>query len=139
MAERTERIDLDRPRELGDLITVAFNLFTRHFSLVFTLALIVTAPIGLLIGGVWGRSLADGADTELMVGPTPGSASLPSASVRPQTPPMSRPAGATTISASVKTSEKWRVKRLNATVSRSPSSRGFSSSMRSVPSGIGAG
>jgi hypothetical protein len=70
MPEGTERIELERERELGDLITVAFNLFTRHFSLVFTLALIVAAPAGLLIGGVWGRTLAEGNDAEPGFAPT---------------------------------------------------------------------
>ena len=71
-----ERIELEKPRELGDLLTVAFNLFTRHFSLVFTLALIVAAPAGLLIGGVWGGALAEGNDVEPGVGPTIVSAAV---------------------------------------------------------------
>jgi hypothetical protein len=64
-----ERLELERPRELGDLVTAAFNLFTRHFSLVFTLAIAVVALPGLLIGGVWGGSLAEGPDAELEPGP----------------------------------------------------------------------
>jgi hypothetical protein len=57
-------LDLERPRALGDLVTAAFNLFTRHFSLVFTLAIIVVTLPGLLINGVWGGTLADAADAD---------------------------------------------------------------------------
>jgi len=57
-------LELGRPRELGELLSLAINLFTRHFSLFFTLALIVVTPYVLLIDGVWGRQLADGGDAD---------------------------------------------------------------------------
>src|SRR3954454_5892879 len=62
--------ELDRPRDLGDLLTVSFNLFVRNFSPLFSLAMIPVIPYVILIDGVWGRSLADGADTKTEPGPT---------------------------------------------------------------------
>ena len=56
------RLELQRPRDLGDLVTLSFNLFTRNFTPLFTLATIVVAPYVILIDGVWGRALAQGAD-----------------------------------------------------------------------------
>jgi hypothetical protein len=55
-------LDLARPRELGDLVTLALRLYTQNFSLFFTPAVIVVAPYVLGVDGVWGRQLADGAD-----------------------------------------------------------------------------
>jgi len=71
-----EKLDLARPRALGDLVSAAFTLFARHFSLVFTLALIVVAPYGLLVDGVWGGTLAEGPDADPEVGPTATSAAI---------------------------------------------------------------
>jgi hypothetical protein len=65
-----DRVELDRERDLGDLLTVSFGVFTRHFSPLFTLAIIAVAPYVLLINGVWGRSLADGRDADPGPGPT---------------------------------------------------------------------
>jgi hypothetical protein len=58
-------LELGRPRELGELVTLSVALFVRHFSLFFTLALIVVAPYVLVVDGVWGRQLADGADANV--------------------------------------------------------------------------
>jgi hypothetical protein len=66
----TPPLELERPRELGDLVTVSFNTFTRHFTPLFTLATIVVTPYVILIEGVWGRALADGADARQHSGPT---------------------------------------------------------------------
>ena len=63
-------LELDRPRNLGDLVTLSFNVFTRHFTPLFTLAMIVVTPYVLLIDGVWGRALAEGADARQNNGPT---------------------------------------------------------------------
>jgi hypothetical protein len=60
-----ERLELDRPRSLGELLSLAFALFLRHFSLVFTLALIVVAPYVLVLDGGWGRALSDGASANV--------------------------------------------------------------------------
>jgi len=63
-------VELARPRPLGDLVTFSFNLFTRHFTPLFTLATIVVAPYVILIDGVWGRALVEGADAQPGSGPT---------------------------------------------------------------------
>jgi hypothetical protein len=55
-------LDLARPRELGELVTLALRLYLAHFSLFFTPAVAVVAPYVLGVDGVWGRQLADGAD-----------------------------------------------------------------------------
>lgn len=62
---REERVDLGRERTLGELLSLTFALFARHFSLAFTLALIVVAPYVLIVDGIWGRALADGADANV--------------------------------------------------------------------------
>jgi hypothetical protein len=59
------RLELGRPRELGELVSLSVTLFVRHFSLFFTLALIVVAPYVLVVDGIWGRQLADGADANV--------------------------------------------------------------------------
>jgi hypothetical protein len=61
-------VELDRERDLGDLLTVSFGLFTKNFTPLFTLAIIAVAPYVLLIDGVWGRSLAEGPDADLQPG-----------------------------------------------------------------------
>ena len=63
-------LELERPRDLGDLVTLSFNVFQRHFTPLFTLATIVVTPYVILIDGVWGRALADGADARQNSGPT---------------------------------------------------------------------
>jgi hypothetical protein len=55
-------LDLNRPRELGDLVTLALRLYAQNFSLFFTPAVVVVAPYVLGVDGIWGRELADGAD-----------------------------------------------------------------------------
>jgi hypothetical protein len=58
------KLELGRPRELGELLSLALSLFVRHFSLFFTLALIVVAPYVLVVDGIWGRELAEGLDAD---------------------------------------------------------------------------
>ena len=58
-------LELDRPRDLGDLVTLSFNVFTRHFTPLFTLAMIVVTPYVILINGVWARALADGRELDV--------------------------------------------------------------------------
>ena len=57
-------VDLRRKRDLGDLLGTAFALFGRHSTVFFTMTLIVVAPAVLLIDGLWGRQLAEGADAD---------------------------------------------------------------------------
>jgi hypothetical protein len=62
-------VDLSVRRDLGDLISTAFAIFGRHFTVFFTLTLMVVAPVVLLVDGVWGRQLAEGADATVEAGP----------------------------------------------------------------------
>jgi hypothetical protein len=66
----TPKLELERPRELGELVTVSFNTFTRHFTPLFTLATIVVTPYVILIEGLWGRALAEGSNARQHSGPT---------------------------------------------------------------------
>ncbi len=56
-------LDLGRRRDVGALIDTAFRAWFRHFPVFFTLALIVVAPLEVLIEGVWAGTLDDFDDT----------------------------------------------------------------------------
>jgi hypothetical protein len=56
------RLDLSRHRDLGDLLATTFSLFGRHSAVFLTAALLIGAPVTLIVDGIWGRALADGAD-----------------------------------------------------------------------------
>ena len=75
-ADRTERLDLDRQRDLGDLLSTAFTLFFRHLGVFLTIALVVVAPVVLLVDGVWGGVLADADDADPSVAASVVSAAL---------------------------------------------------------------
>jgi len=61
--DRTE-LDLSRHRDLGDLLSTTFALFSRHAAVFLTAALIVSAPVTLIVDGIWGRALAEGPDSD---------------------------------------------------------------------------
>lgn len=56
------RLDLHERREAGELIAATFALFREHATVFFTLSLILVAPVTIVVDGIWGRALADGAD-----------------------------------------------------------------------------
>jgi hypothetical protein len=58
------RLDLSRPRTLGEILRDTVRLFGAYGSVFFTLTIAVVAPVGLLVDGVWGRALADGPDAD---------------------------------------------------------------------------
>lgn len=62
------RLELDRPRTLGELVALTFELFGRHLATFLTLTLIVVAPAVILVDGVWGGYLADGGKAEPSAG-----------------------------------------------------------------------
>ena len=62
------RLELDRPRTLGELVALTFELFGRHLATFLTLTLIVVAPAVILVDGVWGGYLADGGNAEPSAG-----------------------------------------------------------------------
>ena len=59
-----ESLDLDRHRDLGELLSTTFALFGRHSAVFLTAALIISAPVTLIVDGIWGRALADAADAD---------------------------------------------------------------------------
>jgi hypothetical protein len=62
------RLELDRPRTLGELVALTFELFGRHLATLLTLTLIVVAPAVILVDGVWGGYLADGGNADPSAG-----------------------------------------------------------------------
>ena len=48
----TERLELARPRELGDLLGDAINIYFRHFPTVFAIAAAIVVPVQLIVAGI---------------------------------------------------------------------------------------
>lgn len=74
-SERPPRLDLTRPRSYGELLATALQVFKAHVDVLLTLALVLVAPVTLLVDGVWGRMLADGLDAK----PSPASQAVSAA------------------------------------------------------------
>jgi hypothetical protein len=47
-----ERLDLAKPREIGDLLGDAFAVYRRHFRVVFGVALAIVGPVQLIVSGI---------------------------------------------------------------------------------------
>jgi hypothetical protein len=62
--ERPARLDLSRPRAYGELLRTSLQVFGRHADVLLTLALLLVAPVTLLVDGIWGGALADAADAD---------------------------------------------------------------------------
>lgn len=52
-------LDLSRTRDLSALLSDGFRLWKAHFPVFFALALMVVAPVRLLIDGLWAGTLTD--------------------------------------------------------------------------------
>lgn len=52
-------LDLARTRDLHALLSDGFALWRRHFVIFFALALLVVAPVRLIIDGLWTGTLTD--------------------------------------------------------------------------------
>jgi hypothetical protein len=61
---RPARLDLSRPRAYGELFQTTLQVFGRHADVLLTLALVLVAPVTLLVDGIWGGALANGADAK---------------------------------------------------------------------------
>jgi hypothetical protein len=55
-----ERLDLSRPRSLGELLDTTFALQRRWFSVFFSVTAIVYVPFVLLVNGIWQHQLRSG-------------------------------------------------------------------------------
>ena len=58
---RPARLDLSRPRAYGELFQTTLQVFGRHADVLLTLALVLVAPVTLIVDGIWGGALANGA------------------------------------------------------------------------------
>jgi hypothetical protein len=67
--ERPPRLDLTRPRAYGELLQTSLQVFASHVDVLLTLAILLVAPVTLLVDGVWGGMLAHGLDAK----PSPAS------------------------------------------------------------------
>ena len=57
-------LDLNRPRNVGELLEATFKIFGANFGVLYTLTLIVIGPAIFLVDGVWGEGLKDGWEAE---------------------------------------------------------------------------
>lgn len=64
------QLDLDVPRDAGDLIATTLVVFARHTLLFLSVTLVVVAPVMILVTGVWAGRLADGPGADVAVAPT---------------------------------------------------------------------
>jgi hypothetical protein len=55
-----ERLDLNRQRTVGELLSETIRLFGRHAGLFLSVSLIVVVPYVLFMKGVWGGVAGDG-------------------------------------------------------------------------------
>ena len=53
-------IDLQRPRDVGELVSTMFVVFGRRWLVFLPLTFVVVAPVIVLVDGVWGGVLANG-------------------------------------------------------------------------------
>ena len=57
-------IDLRRTRDVGELLTITLQTFGRRWHVFLAMTFVVVAPVVVLVDGVLGRALADGADAD---------------------------------------------------------------------------
>jgi hypothetical protein len=57
---RTERLDLAKPRGIGDLLGDALGIYFRNFPTVFAIGFAVVLPVQLIVSGIGLEELASG-------------------------------------------------------------------------------
>jgi hypothetical protein len=55
-------LDLTRRRDIGELLTTAWQIFTRHFLVFFTITLLIYGPYGVLFNGLVLQGFDEDAD-----------------------------------------------------------------------------
>lgn len=74
--QEAPQLDLDAPRDAGDLIATTLALFARHSALFLSVTFVIVAPVTLLVTGVWAGGFADGADADVSLAPAVTTAAL---------------------------------------------------------------
>jgi hypothetical protein len=74
--QEAPQLDLDVPRDAGDLIATTLVLFARHALLFLSVTVVVVAPLVVIVTGVWAGGLADGPDADVAVAPAATTAAL---------------------------------------------------------------
>jgi hypothetical protein len=59
--DNSPSLDLARERGLAEVLATTLDLFTDRFALFLSVTLVVVAPTILLVDGIWGNGLVDGA------------------------------------------------------------------------------
>jgi hypothetical protein len=57
-------LDLSRHRDFGELLSTTFALFGSHAAVFLTVTMILVGPVTLVVDGIWGRALAEGATAD---------------------------------------------------------------------------
>jgi hypothetical protein len=57
---RTERLDLAKPRGIGDLLGDSLGVYFRNFPTIFAIALAVVVPVQLIVSGIGLEELTSG-------------------------------------------------------------------------------
>lgn len=70
------QLDLDAPRDAGELLSTTLVLFRRHALLFLSVTLLIVAPVTILVTGVWAGRLTDGPDAAIAVTPAVTTAAL---------------------------------------------------------------
>jgi uncharacterized membrane protein len=76
--QEAPQLDLDVPRDAGDLIATTLALFARHAMLFLSVTLVIVAPVTILVTGVWAGALTDGPDADVATAPAVTNAVLAS-------------------------------------------------------------
>jgi hypothetical protein len=63
--QEVPQLDLDVPRDAGDLIATTLVLFARHALLFLSVTLLVVAPVAILVGGVWAGGISYASDDDV--------------------------------------------------------------------------
>lgn len=58
--KRAERLDLAKPRGIGDLLGDALNVYFRNFPTIFAIGLAVVLPVQLIVSGIGLEELTSG-------------------------------------------------------------------------------
>lgn len=58
------QVDLAQNRSVADLLALTLQVFGRNAGLLFSMSLLIVAPVVVFVDGVWGGALHDGAEAD---------------------------------------------------------------------------